>query len=1222
MGNWDANRDLKTATFNATGARYVRLTAISSMGNNAGEYNQFASAAEILVVRKSGFAVKKGSLQAIVNEARAFLDSYEGSEELIADLIAAVEKAEDMLSDGTLATQEEVDAAVERVTTEMNNASPATKPTIIPQSLMSITADSQESGNEASKAIDGNTGSFWHSNWSNYTELPHYVTLDLGRVYAGVYQMKYLPRQDRDWNGTILQYEISASTDGETFTTVATGEWEPTKDEKTASFPSVAARYLRLKALTSENNESKSFASAAEINVVRLTGFTIDSSMLPPTVEEAKSFMESFTGKESLLEDLKALIARAEALMESATPTQEEFISLKGLIESEIERIQSVGNLKKFTPGDRWLDTEGDFIQAHGGGILYDEKSETYYWYGENKDVDNDPGTTRTPVIGVSCYSSKDLYNWKYEGLALDPKLQTGEYADELAPENVLERPKVIYNDTTGKYVMWAHIDSANYGKACAGVAVSDTPTGPFTYIRSERPNGQMSRDMTLYKDEDGKAYLIYSSENNATLYISLLSDDYLSQSGTYTRNFIGMSREAPAMFKHDGKYYIVSSGCTGWSPNAAGYGVADTPLGPFDTLLPNPCVGPDAGTTFRGQSTHVLPVEGRPGKFIFMADRWNANNLQDSRYLWLPMQFNDDGSLRIEWMDEWDLSFLGADYTDLIKVQKEAAKLQQSDYTAESWAGLKEALNAAASLPQDAEQATVDKAAAAIRSAIDELVEVAPTDKTIVIRYNGRYASLAVNGEAQALADKLGMYKVPAAAEELVLTFTPMQGREFAGVQVNGEALSESAFETDSFTVAIPAAQAAKGLENVYMFTVVDKQILRVTIDIAEDCADEAAAAAGSVQKNYKAALKAAKAVEKDKTATQDEINDAWSELLDALHYLSFVAGDKTKLETPLNIAEQVDRDRFTPKSVEALDAAVAVAKDLMDDEEVLEADVKAAVDALYDALDNLVERADMSNLAEAVAYGESLDQSKYIDDDALETFNQVLGEAQELLEDANATQEAVNAKAQELLDAIEELRITPNKDTLKELIAKGEKTDTKDVPASVAKKLADAMDRARIVLADEKSSEADVEEAVNSLQAALKAVEEAKNNQKPDNSSTGKKRSKSTRNISNTYGAAGIVSAAQKVSAGIHCDAAGVITLKRGQSYTLKVTVTNGSGVVPGFTVGNGSVLKTQFVSQYGNEYYFKVYATGAPGQSTGAYAALNGKGVEKLCEVKVVA
>lgn len=39
-----------------------------------------------------------------------------------------------------------------------------------------------------------------------------------------------------------------------------------------------------------------------------------------------------------------------------------------------------------YYPGRIWLDTEGAPIQAHGGGILYDESSRTYYWYGEYKD--------------------------------------------------------------------------------------------------------------------------------------------------------------------------------------------------------------------------------------------------------------------------------------------------------------------------------------------------------------------------------------------------------------------------------------------------------------------------------------------------------------------------------------------------------------------------------------------------------------------------------------------------------------------------------------------------------------------------------------------------------------------------------------------------------------------------------------------------------------------
>ena len=131
---------------------------------------------------------------------------------------------------------------------------------------------------------------------------------------------------------------------------------------------------------------------------------------------------------------------------------------------------------------------------------------------------------------------------------------------------------------------------------------------------------GQMARDMTLFVDDDGKAYHIYASEENQTLQIAELTDDYTEHSGRYVRAFVGRSMEAPAIFKHDGKYYLMMSGCTGWAPNAARSAVAKNIAGPW-TELKNPCVGPKAGITFGGQSTFILPVQGKPGKFIFMAD-------------------------------------------------------------------------------------------------------------------------------------------------------------------------------------------------------------------------------------------------------------------------------------------------------------------------------------------------------------------------------------------------------------------------------------------------------------------------------------------------------------------------------------------------------------------------------------------------------------------------
>lgn len=311
---------------------------------------------------------------------------------------------------------------------------------------------------------------------------------------------------------------------------------------------------------------------------------------------------------------------------------------------------------KDIVTGEIWLDTSGNPVNAHGGGILYHDGK--YYWYGEykkGKTVLPDWATWecyRTDVTGVSCYSSPNMVDWTFEGIVLSAV--PDDPSHDLHPSKVVERPKVIYNARTGKFVMWAHIDSADYGKAAAGVAVSDSPTGPFTYLGSFRPNDAMSRDQTLFVDDDGKAYQFSSSENNQTLHINELTDDYLRPSGRYVRRFIGESREAPAVFKHNGKYYMLSSGCTGWDPNEAEIAVSDSIMGEW-TSLGNPCRGKDADKTFYGQSTYVQPVYGKENSYVAMFDRWNKTDLENSRYIWLPLTF-DNGKITIPWRDRWNM--------------------------------------------------------------------------------------------------------------------------------------------------------------------------------------------------------------------------------------------------------------------------------------------------------------------------------------------------------------------------------------------------------------------------------------------------------------------------------------------------------------------------------------------------------------------------------------
>ena len=191
--------------------------------------------------------------------------------------------------------------------------------------------------------------------------------------------------------------------------------------------------------------------------------------------------------------------------------------------------------------GEPWNDEDGNFINAHGAGILH--FGDIYYMFGEIKHGSTRlvPGQNwedyRVPAGGISCYSSGDLLKWKFEGIALAP--EAGDSLSDLDTGRVIERPKVIYNAETKKFVMWMHIDKEDYSFARTGVAVSDKPEGPYKYLGSFQPNGQESRDMTIFKDEDDKAYLIYASENNNTMHVCQLSGDYLSPSNNFTRILI-----------------------------------------------------------------------------------------------------------------------------------------------------------------------------------------------------------------------------------------------------------------------------------------------------------------------------------------------------------------------------------------------------------------------------------------------------------------------------------------------------------------------------------------------------------------------------------------------------------------------------------------------------------------------------------------------------------
>ena len=249
---------------------------------------------------------------------------------------------------------------------------------------------------------------------------------------------------------------------------------------------------------------------------------------------------------------------------------------------------------------------------------------------------------------------------------------------------------------------MYFHLELKGQGYKAAeyGVAQSDTPIGPFEFLYASRAcsdkwpfgmsdseiaiannahsnweekenrhdkikqgallsrdlkTGQMARDMTLFVDDNQKAYHIYSSEDNWTLHLAELTDDYLNHTGKYIRISPGGHNEAPAIMKKDGIYWMITSGCTGWAPNAARLLSAPSIWGPWEQL-PNPCMGDEANTTFKSQSTYILPVEGKKEAWIFMADRWTPKNPINGRYIWLPVQFKDNVPV-LTWNESWNLN-------------------------------------------------------------------------------------------------------------------------------------------------------------------------------------------------------------------------------------------------------------------------------------------------------------------------------------------------------------------------------------------------------------------------------------------------------------------------------------------------------------------------------------------------------------------------------------
>lgn len=345
--------------------------------------------------------------------------------------------------------------------------------------------------------------------------------------------------------------------------------------------------------------------------------------------------------------------------------------------------------LNSIKNGQPWYDTKGERIHAHGGSVLYLDGM--YYFYGENKEKTT--GTDDLWHWGVRCYRSADLYNWEDMGLLIAPDLENR--ASALHPTSKMDRPHIIYNRKTKKFVCWLKIMEGDGWTQTETVLTADQFLGPYTMVRTGlQPNGMNAGDFDLVVDEEtGKAYYFFERVHSETI-CAELTDDYTDVNGVYSVHFPHPEgtphvREATAHFLLNGKHYLITSGTSGYYPNPSEVAVADDYHGPY-TVLGNPHPDDPSHTSYHSQISSVFKVPGKKDLYIACADRWLPGynhlsyeqlleirklrkagkteemyqmlddlgaprvwNTSLAEYVWLPLRFEGD-MVYVDWKEEW----------------------------------------------------------------------------------------------------------------------------------------------------------------------------------------------------------------------------------------------------------------------------------------------------------------------------------------------------------------------------------------------------------------------------------------------------------------------------------------------------------------------------------------------------------------------------------------
>lgn len=572
-------------------------------------------------------------------------------------------------------------------------------------SLNKNAADSQ--GLDASAVTDG--ADLAASSHAKHASLPYSVVIDLEQS-SRISEIHFTTYWHKG-SDTVFRYTLSGSQDNQNWTELVNGSQNNVIGFVTNPITNNSPfRYVRITVTGVKNIRNGNDALWADglIELAVLGTPDVNKTTLEAKYNEKKDTIKgNYT--ESTWNKIVTALNNAEAVLASQSASQwtvdraalqidEAFRWALTINEDKIVDYTEAG----VPVGETWYDTEGNAIQAHGGGFLQQTASDgkpIYYWVGENK-IHNS-----AMFHAVSLYSSRDLVNWVNEGDIVDQFSQTVPGAELGLLNNKWERPKLLYNEKTNKYVLYGHWEAggSSYESSQIAVATADNVAGPYTFLGHWRPGGKLhnwrteqgvtymdseyfktsgikvtlpssvqqdvqqmgylSRDYTVFMDDDGKAYLVNAEGHS--MRVHRLNEEFTdvdfttyadSDPATKAADFESYlfydhaGREAPAIVRADNGYYMVTSGQSGWLPNQTMYSYTAslkdpngwTPVRDGDLLIPEYTIGNNS--TFYSQPTNIMRLVDSNGNksYVYMGDRWRVGQLSDSRYVWLPMNLDE----------------------------------------------------------------------------------------------------------------------------------------------------------------------------------------------------------------------------------------------------------------------------------------------------------------------------------------------------------------------------------------------------------------------------------------------------------------------------------------------------------------------------------------------------------------------------------------------------